>query len=103
MVHSQSSGRDARQWWICNDSETDFSPMQPLRRQSEKWKIQAIAVMSGCGECGLVDPYAMQDYCDLACQGDLCPFRTSPFGDVHPRALEFREPVMRANRTLAAS
>ena len=34
----------------------------------------------------------MQDHRDFARQGNLRPFRTSPLGDVHSPAFEFREP-----------
>src|SRR6266481_2678652 len=34
----------------------------------------------------------MQDHSDLARQGDLRPFRTSPLGDIYPPAFELREP-----------
>ena len=33
----------------------------------------------------------MQDYADLARQGDLGPFHPTPFGDIHSPALQRRE------------
>ena len=37
--------------------------------------------------CGAINPYAMQEYGDLARQGDLCPLQASPLGDIHSPAL----------------
>ena len=42
-------------------------------------------------EARSVDPHPMKDHADLARQGDLGPFRPTPFRDVHSPALQRRE------------
>ena len=59
------------------------------------------AARQSIGSC-TVNPHSMQDHRDLARQGDLRPFRTSPLGDVHSPALELREPRYARQRYVAA-